>query len=878
MKRMLALLLTVCLLLPASCAHAMTMEQMVFSVLPEMLSRAPEGFSLCVTPLDGPNTVAMAYDEAGQPILLWGHLDDEAQNLTGVKLETVFEALLCYAAGVDALPEDADADLSFLGETMQRLEQAVMQSVTVEESDIAQEDGSCLHQTDVTVRLKTLLTLVDAVVQAELTVNADAINAFLSGYGEVISGLLPGFPTDCDAATLLSLWQSMRLSSLMAVEMPLHIRIVSAGGLLQPWRVEASVAWMHFSAEFTGEYLAGELNTPMTYAFDSRDLGKLWTIVTEACDGLSEDALAYSAGNGDYLLRLNPDRLLCELEMQLYASIERHGADWDALLMRYLPWFGVIEVDVDEVTRAFRQQLSQTVSLMRRDRENSMRKKGVYRGLLAAVASIPSVELSLHTEPYALDFEGTFGGERAYVHLRNGSIDAMLPIPDYPVALTGMLTGNALNLSGRVGNIPYALTGVRADDLFTIDCYVDSEKLIVYELADSYLRAYSPDDPDQAVMLMWGHDSVQLTSSDGTLNALATADGYNASLTVQADGDIYAVRLRRGGMFGVEIETYSPVNTNGRRDSYDYANAYNSKRAELTLTYDALSAQYEEKNSYWNDTYIRKYSAEAGWTWENPYLRICSQTEGPYSTELCAFDYHPGSVSLIENGSSLHIFSDTRDATRHNQTHVVFDDSMKQYAWVIDTTLNRGNLKAEVSGDSALSVVINYGPMSITDEELAQIHMLDAHELLLLLGLAEPRITTCVGVAQGFAGPVTVSVGLNEYGEIASIDIGDESFAETQGLGAKVQEDAFREQFIGLTLPVSAEDIDGIAGATITTNAVLEALDAIARANGLASDDAAGEPEEAEPADEPAEAESVAPQRMNQVRKSLKALPTGGKD
>ena len=77
-----------------------------------------------------------------------------------------------------------------------------------------------------------------------------------------------------------------------------------------------------------------------------------------------------------------------------------------------------------------------------------------------------------------------------------------------------------------------------------------------------------------------------------------------------------------------------------------------------------------------------------------------------------------------------------------------------------------------------------------------------------------------------------------------------------------------------MTLPVSAEDIDGISGATITTNAVLEALDAIARANGLAADDEAGVPEDAEPA----EAEAVVPQRPTQVRRSLKALPTGGTD
>ena len=875
MKRMLALLLTVCLMLPASCAQAMTMEQMVLSVLSGMLSQAPEGFSFCVTPLDGPNTIAMAYDEAGQPVLFWGHLDDETQDLTGVKLQTVLEALLCYAAGVDELPEDTDADLSFLGEMMRGLEQAVQQAVTVEESDIAQEDGSCLHQMDVTVRLKTLLTLVDAVVQLELTANADAINAFLNGYGEIISGLIPGFPTDCDAATLLSLWQSLRLSSLLPVEMPLSIRIVSEGDLLQPWRVEASVVWMRFTAEFTGEYLAGELNTPMTYAFDSRDLGKLWTIIAEACDGLSEDALMYAAGDGEYRLRLNPLRLLCELEVQLNASIERHREDWDALLVRYLPWFGVIEVDVDEVTRAFRQELSQTIDWMCKQRG---KRRGVYLGLLAAVASVPSIELSLRTEGYSLDFEGTFGGERAYVHLRNNAIEIMLPIPNAPIKLTGMVTGSALNLSGRVGSYPYALTGVRADDLWTIDCYVDSERFAVCELGESYVRAYSPDDPGQAVMLMWGYDSVQLTSSDGTLNALATADGSNASLTVQADGDIYAVRLRRGGMLGVEIETYSPVNTSGRRDSNDYANAYASKRAELTLTYGALSAQYEEKRNYWHETFTKKYSVEADLKVNNPYLRISKQSEGPYNTELIAFDYHPGSLSLIEDGSSLHIFSDTQDSTLHNQTHVVLDDGWEQRVWQIDTRLNHGNLNAEITGDNTLHVVINYGPKRITVEELAQVHMLDAHELLLLLGLVEPQITTCVGVAQGFAGPVTVSVGLDEYGEITSIDIGDERFAETQGLGAKVQEDAFKEQFIGLTLPVSAEDIDGIAGATITTNAVLEALDTIARANGLAADDEAGMPEDAEPADEPAEADAVVPQRPTQVRRSLKALPTGGTD
>ena len=80
--------------------------------------------------------------------------------------------------------------------------------------------------------------------------------------------------------------------------------------------------------------------------------------------------------------------------------------------------------------------------------------------------------------------------------------------------------------------------------------------------------------------------------------------------------------------------------------------------------------------------------------------------------------------------------------------------------------------------------------------------------------------------AQGFAGPVTVLVNVDENGKICMIEIGSEDFAETEGFGAKALEDAFVSQFIGKTCPVQAADIDAIAGATVTTNAVLEALNA----------------------------------------------------
>ena len=77
--------------------------------------------------------------------------------------------------------------------------------------------------------------------------------------------------------------------------------------------------------------------------------------------------------------------------------------------------------------------------------------------------------------------------------------------------------------------------------------------------------------------------------------------------------------------------------------------------------------------------------------------------------------------------------------------------------------------------------------------------------------------------AQGFAGAVAVELTV-ENNAITAITIGDAQFAETPGFGAKAQEEAFTAQFIGKTLPVAAADIDAIAGATITTNAVIEAI------------------------------------------------------
>ncbi len=105
--------------------------------------------------------------------------------------------------------------------------------------------------------------------------------------------------------------------------------------------------------------------------------------------------------------------------------------------------------------------------------------------------------------------------------------------------------------------------------------------------------------------------------------------------------------------------------------------------------------------------------------------------------------------------------------------------------------------------------------------------------------------------AQGFAGPVAVTLTLDDSLTIQSIEIGDDQFAETDGLGANAKEAAFTDQFVGKTLPLKDGDIDAISGATITTNAVLEAVNAIYEAANTGAAEAPAEAEEPEATEAP---------------------------
>ncbi len=78
--------------------------------------------------------------------------------------------------------------------------------------------------------------------------------------------------------------------------------------------------------------------------------------------------------------------------------------------------------------------------------------------------------------------------------------------------------------------------------------------------------------------------------------------------------------------------------------------------------------------------------------------------------------------------------------------------------------------------------------------------------------------------SKGYKGPVWVDVTFDAEGKITSLSVGNEKFQETEGVGTQVKEAYFIDQFIGKQAPVAMEDIDAISGATVSSNAVVNAI------------------------------------------------------
>ena len=77
---------------------------------------------------------------------------------------------------------------------------------------------------------------------------------------------------------------------------------------------------------------------------------------------------------------------------------------------------------------------------------------------------------------------------------------------------------------------------------------------------------------------------------------------------------------------------------------------------------------------------------------------------------------------------------------------------------------------------------------------------------------------TLTGTAKGFGGDVTVTLTVNGDDIVSVVAVGDN---ETQGIGTNAI-----EQLPALIVDADSADVDGVSGATYTSNAIIEAVNA----------------------------------------------------
>lgn len=75
--------------------------------------------------------------------------------------------------------------------------------------------------------------------------------------------------------------------------------------------------------------------------------------------------------------------------------------------------------------------------------------------------------------------------------------------------------------------------------------------------------------------------------------------------------------------------------------------------------------------------------------------------------------------------------------------------------------------------------------------------------------------------AKGYGGPVTIALGIDLHGRVVGYAVLNHS--ESPGFGANCENADVKAQFPGIT---DAEQLDGISGATVTTNALKRATEA----------------------------------------------------
>lgn len=89
---------------------------------------------------------------------------------------------------------------------------------------------------------------------------------------------------------------------------------------------------------------------------------------------------------------------------------------------------------------------------------------------------------------------------------------------------------------------------------------------------------------------------------------------------------------------------------------------------------------------------------------------------------------------------------------------------------------------------------------------------------------------TAQATVSGCQGMIEIISGMDDERRLVGVIVGGSGFCETPGLGSITRENTFTDQFLGLNRPAQLrENVDAVAGATISSAAVVSGVNRIGR-------------------------------------------------
>ena len=353
MKRLLALMLTVCLLaapVSAGAQEKITTEELIVGVLELIVSGLQSG-RLDMTYAESGSEYGLVLGEDatgmpggmlsiteggqtqlfgadGQGVFMSAGAWKEGDSLTGMSWESILRAVCTDENGVCWLPSFTEEDSQMLAGVGLQLVLSMADTVKVTES------GSTIV---IDVELGAFLDALDAAVPAALRAAAPQLDDFLAR-NNVVTYLLFDVEAPLTTETLIEIWSNLNIGDFVQGEMPLRLSITTDDET-GDWNAVLAVA---DEGTITAQSKSGRIVATLTaegetmVLFDTADLETVMDVVAEALYFIPQEAFDFQTAYYGYVhVSLDVKKLLRSFLINLSASVLANSEKVDALIERY---------------------------------------------------------------------------------------------------------------------------------------------------------------------------------------------------------------------------------------------------------------------------------------------------------------------------------------------------------------------------------------------------------------------------------------------------------------------------------------------------------------------------------------------------------------